>query len=514
MIRSHMARYRTLLLAFHALLGASLCAQPGTLDATFGTGGIQVIELGLNGDGGYDLIAQADGKLLACGYSRQGATDAAFVSRRLPDGSLDGTFGTIFLPSGSVGKAYGIDLASDGSIYVCGYVHTTSGYDEFALWHVLTDGTLDALFGTGGLVTTQIGFASARAQDLVVQPDGKILLVGYESLLSDRDGVFVRYNADGSLDNSFSGDGIWVMATYDSQDQLHAVDLLEDGSIIAGGYVDLVGDDKAMVVKLNSSGTQVSGFGGDGVVVPSLPWTEYRVNGLAAEGQSILIVGYSADVSTSSDVFIAKLNDIGVLDAGFGTGGYTGVNVSDDDFFEDVKVGSDGKPVACGYAGSTAPGGDLDFLLTRFTATGQPDVTFGTNGIVTTEVSTSGDGAFGLTIQPDGDIVSVGYFGLINTEAVLVRYANDLSTAAAEAVAGAPGSLFPNPASGQVWLTLSSSGLTFLDVFDAAGSLVFTDRIGISGVHPVDVSGWREGNYVIRTVHGDQVLHQRVAILH
>jgi uncharacterized delta-60 repeat protein len=209
------------------------------LDPTFGTGGIQTIAPGTAGDAAQDVIALADGNLLVCGYSRQGNIDAPFVTRLLPDGTLDGSFGIVYLANGSGGRGFAMGLAADSSMYVCGYVDT-DGYEAFALWHLLADGTPDALFGVDGLVTMQIGFNDARAQDMVVQPDGKIVLAGHESSGSLRDGVFVRYNPDASVDSTFNGDGILVMATYASLDELNAVDLLDDGSIIAGGYADLI----------------------------------------------------------------------------------------------------------------------------------------------------------------------------------------------------------------------------------------------------------------------------------
>jgi uncharacterized delta-60 repeat protein len=95
--------------------------------------------------------------------------------RYLPDGSLDPTFGTgglVTTDFGGIDRGFALVLQPDGKLVAAGF----SGGD-FALARYLPDGSLDPMFGTGGLVTTDFGGA-AEAVALVLQPDGKLVAAG------------------------------------------------------------------------------------------------------------------------------------------------------------------------------------------------------------------------------------------------------------------------------------------------------------------------------------------------
>ena len=77
-------------------------------------------------------------------------------------------------------------------------------------------GTLDPAFGTNGIVVTDLGGPSDTGANIVLQPDGKIIVAGSAELDSNFPGfrtpVIVRYNSDGTLDSTF-GSGGKVIAT-------------------------------------------------------------------------------------------------------------------------------------------------------------------------------------------------------------------------------------------------------------------------------------------------------------
>jgi uncharacterized delta-60 repeat protein len=175
------------------------------------------------------------------------------------------------------------------------------------------------------------------------------------------------------------------------------------------------------------------------------------------------------------------------------------VDVNDDDFLEEVEVQSDGRVLACGTTGSTAPGGDLDFLLVRFTAAGQPDAGFGTNGVVATEVDTNWDGAYGLTVQVDGKIVCAGYYGLINTEVVVVRYLNDLTTAVEHVPGSSAFTLYPNPTRGMVTLGTPGQILSPVLLRDALGRAI---AMPVLSGNSFDVSTLAPGLYQVSFENG------------
>lgn len=487
-------------------------AQPGTLDATFDGDGIVQIDLMPNGDSGSDGLPTNDGRLYVCGYLDNGPQDLGFLTRFLNDGTPDPTFGMVTLPSGSNGRAFRLAYAPDSSVYVCGYADTL-GYETFTVWHVLPNGALDAAFGFGGRSSVQIGSSDARARDLAVQADGKVVLVGYESAGFGRDGVIVRLLPDGTPDPDFSGDGILALTSFDDLDQLDAVTLLDDGSIVAGGYAEIEDDDRALLVKLAPAGNLDGSFDGDGMLTPLLS-ANSRIYAVASDGLEIVAAGPLMFSSTSADLFLTRRQANGAMDTDFGSSGVAEIDVLDDDWMDDMELLPDGRIVFTGYTGSTAPGGDIDFVLGCYLPNGQPDLGFGTDGIVVTETSPNYEGGFGVCMQPDGKLVVAGFGGVIgNSSLVVLRYNNDLSTTTPALSAGTPLTLWPNPSTDRVWITGDTVGSLQVEVLDGAGRLVLNPVLSGQPARSFDVRDLADGRYLLRCVQGAivQVLPLQVA---
>ncbi|MFO0014417.1 MAG: DUF4347 domain-containing protein, partial [Planctomycetota bacterium] len=179
----------------------------GTLDTSFGTGGIVTTNFGSSNDSGYSLAIQSDGKLVVGGtYNTGGSADFALV-RYNANGSLDTSFGTdgkVTTPVGS-GNDQGrsVSIQADGKIVLGGWSNVGFN-DHYALVRYNVDGTLDTSFGTGGKVTTNVGDSGGRADRITIQPDGRIVIVGEAGILaSNGDFGVIRYNPDGSLDAQF-----------------------------------------------------------------------------------------------------------------------------------------------------------------------------------------------------------------------------------------------------------------------------------------------------------------------
>jgi len=174
--------------------------QPdGSPDATFGTGGVVTTDLG--GDEEISaLVLQPDGKLVAAGgtYNASTASYSNFaLARYQPDGSLDPTFGTGGLVTTDLGGSDSINalvLQPDGRLVAAGYNSLTSSHTNFALARYQPDGSLDPTFGTGGLVTTDLGGDDSIGA-LVLQPDGKLVAAGStrDSSTSSSNFALARY---------------------------------------------------------------------------------------------------------------------------------------------------------------------------------------------------------------------------------------------------------------------------------------------------------------------------------
>ena len=182
-------------------------------DPSFGTGG--KVTSGFSGYGvGYTLAVQPDGKSLLTGYGGGPAGYGWYLARYDADGSLDSTFGTGGLVVTSLGQSdawTGAVAEADGKIVLGGYtldgVSSSSGYD-FALARYNTDGSLDTTFGTGGVVVTDFASGDDVIRGLAVLPDGSIVAAGDEVDGSGhRTFGLAKYHADGSLDSSFGTAG-------------------------------------------------------------------------------------------------------------------------------------------------------------------------------------------------------------------------------------------------------------------------------------------------------------------
>jgi uncharacterized delta-60 repeat protein len=187
----------------------------GTLDTTFSSDGKVLLAEGSSGhEQAFSVIEQADGKLVAVGLS---GTD--FLAFRLhADGSLDTSFGTggkMLAPVGPAQDfAFEVVQQADGKLVVGGHSVSPSSSHSFSAVRLNTDGSVDTTFGTGGTVLHDLGSSQNRAYALLLQPDGKLVLAG--EVGRPASGVFdvglIRLNTDGSLDTSFGGKAFSTLA--------------------------------------------------------------------------------------------------------------------------------------------------------------------------------------------------------------------------------------------------------------------------------------------------------------
>lgn len=212
----------------------------GTPDTTFGVGGVVTTNFPIGTSGGVDVandvIIQSDGKIVAAGRS----AGRFGVARYNTNGSLDTSFGVGGVVSTVVGMdpfmaAYAVVQQPDGKLLVggTGYNDVDSHY-AYALVRYNSDGSLDTDFGTSGIVKIDFGDAST-GNDLVLRSDGKIVMVGDGSNGTNGLGVsLVQFNADGSVDTTFGSGGIVHTA---AGTRATDVVLQPDGKLIVLGYV-------------------------------------------------------------------------------------------------------------------------------------------------------------------------------------------------------------------------------------------------------------------------------------
>jgi uncharacterized delta-60 repeat protein len=141
------------------------------------------------------LAIQSDGKLVAAGYSYNSTPYVYTLARYNTNGSLDTTFGTGGKVTTAIGtvidKAVALAIQADGKLVAAGYSNNGT-QTVFALVRYNTNGSLDTTFGTGGIVTTAIG-TNDVATSLAIQSDGKLVTAGYSYNGTDYDFTLMRY---------------------------------------------------------------------------------------------------------------------------------------------------------------------------------------------------------------------------------------------------------------------------------------------------------------------------------
>ena len=277
------------------------------------------------------------------------------------------------------------------------------------------DGVLDPDFDTDGTVTTNV-LDNDQGNDVVIQPDGKILVAGSNGT----NFAVVRYNPDGTLDPSFSDDGI-VATTFGDSSEAGGLVLDSEGRIVAAGRA---GDDFA-VARYESNGELDTSFGDNGLMITDFnqPGSSYTsavgTNVTLDGGGNIVVVGYVRNGSEYNDFTIVRYTPDGDLDTTFNSGGNlppgragiitTSVNFDQEDQAYAVAVQPDGKIIVVGDTNG-APG---VFVMLRYNSDGALDTDFGNEGQVyaaTNKVATGRD----VALQADGMIVVTAAISVID----------------------------------------------------------------------------------------------------
>jgi uncharacterized delta-60 repeat protein len=273
-------------------------------------------------------------------------------------------------------------------------------------------GALDGSFDGDGKVITNVVNAD-QGNDVAIQPDGKIVVVGRSDLGGGGaafDFTVIRYNPDGSLDTSFDTDGK-VTTDFGNIDEALGVAIQSDGKIVATGISTPVGGTSDFAIaRYNLNGSLDTTFDTDGKVITDFAGATDQANSVAIQPDGKIIAGGRA----GADFGLARYNPNGSLDTGFNTDGKQTVDFGGGlDVGNEIDLQPDGRIVIAGTNGA-------DFAVARLTTNGSLDTTFDTDGKVTTDISAN-DTANSVAIQPDGKIVAAGFTDS-NSNCALARY--------------------------------------------------------------------------------------------
>jgi len=324
-------------------------------------------------------------------------------------GTLDPTFGNggfVITPSGM-----GNDLViqPDGKILVTGSIFDS--LEHFALIRHLPNGERDSSFGNNGIVLLPDQPYGAVGWQIALQADGKILVAGGHNFAGPQpsDLLLVRFLPDGHLDPSFGSNGIVSWDALGDREIVRALVIQRDGKIlVAGQATETALGIRLFLVRFSSDGQLDTDFGNGGALLLDYGITILYTTGLGElnDGKLILCASYVLPQENASDIFLMRFMPDGSPDLSFGNNGTLRHDFGFYELSRTLVIQPDGKYLVATLAENVYQ----RFAVARFLPDGSPDTDFGEQGlaIVPFAENTIGASSADVAIQPDGKIIVVG----------------------------------------------------------------------------------------------------------
>jgi uncharacterized delta-60 repeat protein len=300
--------------------------------------------------------------------------------------------------------AFDVAVADDDGLAIAG--RRTDGTTENSFVLRLDDGGEPvAAFGGDGLATVDLG-KQESANAVASTAAGRIVIGGYVSNGSTGRCAIARFDADGSLDRRFSGNGIRLVDLSDGAEQVNDVVALPRGEIVAVGSAEHDGVPRFAIFRLHSSGAFATGFGREGVARTDLGPGPDVANAVAPARSGAFAVAGSAGNAGHRDWGVVRYLGDGSRDPSFGDDGIVILPWTDAPEAADDVLATGRRLVVAGPIHRARTGDDA--AVVRLRAGGKLDDTFAIGGIRRVDVAGGNDAAHGLALQANGKIVLAG----------------------------------------------------------------------------------------------------------
>jgi uncharacterized delta-60 repeat protein len=396
--------------------GLTALAGAGGLDTAFSGDGGQITDFG-GSEEAHDVAVQADGKIVAVG----GQDGIDFVLARYnPNGSLDRTFsgdGRQLTDFGGGAQAWGVAIRSDGKIVVTGEkCENGNGTCDLAVGRYNANGSPDTTFSGDGQDVIDLGVSGSTNPNgvrgnLAIQSDGKIVVAGYLDNGSDIDFAVIRLNADGGLDPSFGGTGIVSFGFGPGRQDFGQDLVMQNSKVVVAGYTCDPGGSPCdfALARLTSGGAPDPTFSADGLQTTDFGGEEYAW-GIARQSDGKLVVAGQKFDGTKDVFAVARYNGNGSLDTTFNGNGKRTVGYRTNYARAlDVRVQGNGKIV---LAGEVLGLYNQGFAIARLNPGGGLDKTFSGDGKAAYSYGMNDCSGQALMFQKDGKYLIAGYVQL------------------------------------------------------------------------------------------------------
>jgi uncharacterized delta-60 repeat protein len=384
----------------------------GTLDGAFGNSGVQLDGFG-GGQSVFNSVRiDSNGRLVLGGYD-QAVHNEFLVARFNSDGSADTNFngaGYVETPNTYDDIAFDVEIQPDSKILLTGHSNPTATFYQTQLVRFNTDGSLDSSFGSSGISDFHVGSGSQgdSPTNTIVQADGSIVVnVSVFASGVSEFGV-ARLLSNGSLDGAF-GTGGRAIVSVTGADSNNSLVIQNNGELLLTGFSNWK---DLSVIELSTVGTLDNTYGTAGSVI-TCPGNcsgtnSYNSSQLQSDGKLVAAGGVTQSAYTDEDFLVARYTSTGSLDSSFGIGGYAIIRIGPyDDVVNSVIVDpTSGKIIAAGYSND---GTNDQVAIVRLNTDGSLDTTFNGTGILVLSEGTGDSEIDGLAIQSDDKLVACGF---------------------------------------------------------------------------------------------------------
>lgn len=387
-------------------------ARPGDLDPTFGVGGVVTLA-GRDASVRADALAvQPDGRILAAGDDGNGF----LVTRRLRTGAADRSFGvrgsvTVRFAGSSRARAREVALFRDGRILMAGTVEVAAER-RFGVVRVLPGGDVDPSFGTGGLAV--VGPAGAELESMALARDGALVLAGSVARPGERPAaVVMRLLPDAEPDPGFGAGGVAALGLVG---RARDVLLLDDGAVAvaAAAEEELSGPGTFVAARLTPAGALDPAFGAGGIA--TVPTTQGALKGGGAAaitrgpGGRLVLAGTARGGGGRHDATFVRLDPGGTPDPRFGRAGVARIRARRglSVRIEALTRDASGRLIAGGRAGPPSA------AVMRLRANGRRDTVFARRGLLAAPLGRvrgrrrTFSAVRGVAVQRDGSVLAAG----------------------------------------------------------------------------------------------------------